>query len=301
VPQALPLEHGHRRGRRPGAAPVHDGSGDEGRQQEEAEEAAHERASVSLHFPLCEAARAQEVASAPVEAVTPSQGWGVLHLYYSVDRERAAAEPGGAKHLVDAVDALRADGHQALVSVTLGHKADLGVMALGPDLARLQAFQQDVLAAPLTPTYSYVSLTELSEYTSIEDEERARAYNEARLHPQLPEKRVLCFYPMSKRRAPGQNWYELPFDERKELMAGHGRVGRTYAGRILQLITGSVGFDDWEWGVTLLADDPVVVKEIVYEMRFDPVSAKYAEFGPFFVGLVAPVEEALSRVGLTVE
>ena len=91
---------------------------------------------------------------------------------------------------------------------------------------------------------------------------------------------------MSKRRSGDDNWYRLPFEARKELMAGHARIGRTYAGRVLQLITGSAGLDDWEWGVTLLADDPVVLKEIVYEMRFDDVSARYGEFGPFFTGLV---------------
>lgn len=259
-----------------------------------------------------------------MDPVTPSQGWGAVHLFHHVDRERASAEPGGAKRVVDAVAALEADGHHVLTVAVLGHKADVGFMALGPDLARLQQFQQEVLEGPLVPAYSYVSLTELSEYTSTEDDERARltaeeglegddlearlaewrermdAYAEHRLHPQLPEKRVLCFYPMSKRRAPGENWYELPFDERKTLMGGHARVGRGYAGRILQLITGSAGLDDWEWGVTLLADDPVAVKEIVYEMRFDPVSARYAEFGPFYLGLVAPVGEVLARVGLDV-
>ena len=98
-------------------------------------------------------------------------------------------------------------------------------------------------------------------------------YQEQRIHPKLPLKRTICFYPMSKRRDADANWYALPFDERKRLMGGHARVGRTYAGRVLQLITGSTGLDDWEWGVTLLADDPVVLKDIVYEMRFDPVSA----------------------------
>jgi chlorite dismutase len=123
-------------------------------------------------------------------------------------------------------------------------------------------------------------------------------YLEHRLYPRLPAKRLLCFYPMSKRRAPGENWYSLPFEQRKELMAGHARVGRKYAGRILQLITGSTGIDDWEWGVTLLADDPVALKEIVYEMRFDPVSAQYAEFGPFVTGLVLDPAGACLRAGL---
>lgn len=260
-----------------------------------------------------------------MEPVPPSIGWGVLHLYYRVDRDRAEREPGAAKTVVDAVTALETDGHQVLPIAVLGHKADLGFMALGPDLARLQRFQHELLAAPLEPVYSYVSLTELSEYTSTEADERARLaaedglegdaaeerlaawrdriahYQEQRLHPQLPRKQLLCFYPMSKRRAPGDNWYELPFAERKRLMGGHARVGRAYAGRILQLITGSTGIDDWEWGVTLLADDPVALKDIVSEMRFDPVSARYADFGPFYTGLVLPVTEACARVGMSVD
>ena len=257
-----------------------------------------------------------------MERVELSEGWGVLHLFYRVDRARADADPEGGKRVLDAVRSLEADGHQVLLFAVLGHKADLGVLALGPDLARLQQFQREVAAAPLTLVDSYVSMTELSEYTTTEDDERARLeegvgldgeelavavaawrlrmqqYHEHRLHPRLPLKRTICFYPMSKRRAPGANWYSLPFDVRKQLMAGHARVGRTYAGRVLQLITGSTGLDDWEWGVTLLADDPVALKEIVYEMRFDPVSAEYAEFGPFVTGLVAEPSDALERVGL---
>jgi chlorite dismutase len=248
----------------------------------------------------------------------------VLHLFYRVDLHRADDEPGGAKRVLDAVAALEADGtHQALLFAVLGHKADLGIVALGPDLARLQAFQAELARAPLTPTYSYVSLTEASEYAMTEDDERSRLadedeitepaeveerlttwreriahYREQRLHPQLPAKRTICFYPMSKRRNGDDNWFALDFDARKRLMAGHARVGRTYAGRVLQLITGSTGLDDWEWGVTLLADDPVALKEIVYEMRFDEVSARYAEFGPFFTGLVLDPPDALARVGL---
>jgi peroxiredoxin len=257
-----------------------------------------------------------------VDPVTPSVGWGVLHLFYRVDRERAEREPEAGKRIVDAVASLEADGHQVLCMALLGHKADLGVMAYGPDLARLQAFQAELLAAPLEPVYSYVSLTEQSEYGMTEDDERARLgseeglaadeiearlvawrdriahYREQRIHPRLPAKNVCCFYPMSKRRSPDQNWFELSFEERKELMSGHARVGRTYAGRVLQLITGSTGIDDWEWGVTLLADDPAALKEIVYEMRFDPVSARYADFGPFFTGLVLPAADACARVGL---
>jgi chlorite dismutase len=260
-----------------------------------------------------------------VEPVIASQGWGVLHLYYRVDRARAEHDSTAGKHIVDAVAALEADGHQALTLAMLGHKADLGVIALGRDLARLQRFQQELLAAPIEPVWSYVSLTELSEYGATENDERARLvneeqlagdeleerlrvwreriehYRENRIHPKLPMKNACCFYPMSKRRTADANWYELSFEARKELMAGHARVGRTYAGRVLQLITGSTGIDDWEWGVTLLADDPVALKDIVYEMRFDPVSARYAEFGPFFTGLVLPANDACRRVGLATD
>jgi peroxiredoxin len=266
---------------------------------------------------------AGSLALMPMEPVAPSIGWGVLHLLYRVDRARAEQDPGAAKRIVDAVASLEADGHQALVFVVLGHKADLGVMAYGPDLARLHAFQQELLAGPLVPDDSFVSLTELSEYSATEDDEEARLrteegltdplevaarlvvwreriahYRENRLHPQLPARKVIGFYPMSKRRQGEDNWYRLSFAARKELMAGHARIGRTYAGRVQQLITGSVGLDDWEWGVTLLADDPAVLKEIVYEMRFDPVSADYADFGPFVTGLLLEPAEALRRVGL---
>ena len=257
-----------------------------------------------------------------IEPVHPSVGWGVLHLYYRVDRTRSD-EPGAAKGVIEAIDALEADGHQVLTFGVLGHKADLGVMALGPDLARLQRFQQELLDGPLLPEYSYVSLTEQSEYAQTEEDERARLareegltdaadieprlavwrdriahYREQRIHPRLPAKAAMCFYPMSKRRTADDNWYGLDFDARKQLMGGHARVGRTYAGRVLQLITGSTGLDDWEWGVTLLADDVVALKEIVYEMRFDEVSARYAEFGPFLTGLIAPPADVLASVGV---
>jgi len=260
-----------------------------------------------------------------MEPVTPSVGWGVLHLYHRVHRVRAEREPGAAKRVLEAVDSLERDGHQVLCTAVLGHKADLGFVALGPDLARLQAFQQELLDAPFEPVSSFVSLTELSEYTSTEDDERRRLsdeesltgdaleaalgawrermahYREQRLHPTLPRRALVAFYPMSKRRSGPDNWYTLPFEDRKRLMAGHARVGRRYAGRVLQLITGSTGLDDWEWGVTLLADDPVALKDIVSEMRFDEVSARYAEFGPFFTGLLLEPADALTRAGLPIE
>jgi len=258
-----------------------------------------------------------------LEPFEPSIGWGVLHLFFTVDRARVDGEGHALGRVLDAVHALEADDHQALCFSVLGHKADLGVMALGPDLTRLHAFQQQLVATtPLDLVDSFVSFTELSEYSMTEDEERTRLateenlsgpeaearldawrermahYRENRLHPRLPLKRAICFYPMSKRRVAGANWYSLPFDARRQLMAGHARVGRGYAGRVLQLITGATGVDDWEWGVTLLADDPVALKDIVYEMRFDPVSAEYAEFGPFITGLLGEPDAVLASVGL---
>jgi chlorite dismutase len=194
-------------------------------------------------------------------------------------------------------------------------------MCLSPDLDALDRLVKRVLAGPLERLDSFVSLTEHSEYTTTEAEERTRLevagepgvdaalaawrermdrYKDARLHPRLPRKRFICFYPMSKTRIPGANWYDLDFDERKRLMRGHASTGRAYSGRVLQLITGATGLDDWEWGVTLLADDPTAVKEIVYEMRFDEASAKYALFGPFWVGLVMDPRDAFARAGLLV-
>jgi hydrogen peroxide-dependent heme synthase len=232
------------------------------------------------------------------------------------------AEPGGggAEDVLEAVEGFVASEPQQVIAFSvLGGRADVGLMAIGPDVDALDALVKRVLRGPLEPAYSFVSLTELSEYTSTEDDERVRlqadgqgdvegrlaewrarmeTYLDARLHPRLPARAMIAFYPMSKRRDEGANWYALSFDERKRLMGGHARVGRRYAGRVLQLITGATGLDDWEWGVTLLADDPAAIKEIVYEMRFDEVSARYAEFGPFFVGLVMEPRAALERAGL---
>jgi chlorite dismutase len=106
-----------------------------------------------------------------------------------------------------------------------------------------------------------------------------------RLWPELPESRYLCFYPMDRKRGEEKNWYQLPIEERQRQMEEHGQVGRRYAGKVRQIITGSIGFDDWEWGVDLFADDPLVFKRLIYEMRFDEVSAVYALFGTFYVGI----------------
>ena len=171
-------------------------------------------------------------------------------------------------------------------------------------------------AGTLAREYSYLSVTELTEYMPTDEDNQARLvaeklepgsegyqkrlaelaktkadYEHYRLYPELPDWEVMAFYPMSKRRSGNDNWYSLDFAARKKLMGGHARVGRKYAGRISQLITGSTGLDDWEWGVTLMAHQVDALKEIVYEMRFDEVSARYGEFGRFFVNMrVAPGE-----------
>jgi chlorite dismutase len=222
------------------------------------------------------------------DEMTPSTGWGVLHLFATV---RASTD---REALVAAVKAAQADDHQVVSFAVLGHKADIGFMALGPDLWRLRAFQTAVQAADVELVASYVSLTEVSEYAKGMPEEMLRA----RLYPRLPPegKLAFCFYPMSKRRLEQDNWYSLDYDTRKELMYGHGATGRTFAGRVLQVITGSTGIDDYEWGVSLFAVKPDDLKDVVYTMRFDEASARYAEFGPFYTGLIADIEAVLARV-----
>ncbi|MGH9294757.1 MAG: chlorite dismutase family protein [Acidimicrobiales bacterium] len=212
----------------------------------------------------------------------------MLHLFLSAG---PSAEPEG---VVRAVKAATAAGDQVVTAALLGHRADLAVMALGPDLWRLHALQSSLRRAGLTAAGSYVSLTEVSEYADGLPEEM----KQARLYPNLPPqgKPAFCFYPMSKRRAPGDNWYALEFEERKRLMLGHGTVGRKFRGRVLQLITGSTGLDNFEWGVTLFGEHPDDLKECVYQMRFDEASARFAEFGPFWTGMVGEVEDVVDRV-----
>jgi hydrogen peroxide-dependent heme synthase len=238
-----------------------------------------------------------------VEAVVSAEGWAVLHLWFRlVGGRRVAVDLADLTALLEAFEA--EEPYQAHWSATLGARADIGLMLIGPDVVRLQRFHRDLLATELgthlveVPELSFVSMTELAEYTPKGDEPRLVAMREARLHPNLPTRRLIAFYPMSKRRTGRDNWYELDFEERLTLMEGHGKIGRTYAGRILQLITGSTGLADWEWGVTLLADDMKDLKDIVHEMRFDTVSSRYGEFGPFTVGLAAPFADALALAGV---
>jgi hydrogen peroxide-dependent heme synthase len=222
-------------------------------------------------------------------ALTPTTGWGVLHLFCRL------APDFDADALRKAVSAAEADGYQVVPVALLGHKADLGLMALGPDSWRLRRLQTEVAASGVVAVESYVSLTEVSEYAAGVPAE----LRQARLFPQLPPegKEAFCFYPMSKRRGEGHNWYALDFEARKELMMGHGKVGRTFHGRVTQVITGSTGLDDYEWGVTLFGVHPDDLKECVYEMRFDEASALYAEFGPFYTGMVGGLDDVLSALG----
>lgn len=220
--------------------------------------------------------------------LSPSVGRAVLHLFCRVGPalEREA--------VVRAVKDARAGGDQVVTVSLLGHKADVGFMVIGEDLWRLRQIQTALTAAGLEAVGSYVSLTELSEYAPGLPEEM----KQARLYPTLPPEGMaaFCFYPMSKRRTAAFNWYTLGFEDRVDLMRAHGTVGRRYHGRILQLITGSTGLDDWEWGVTLFGVHPDDLKACVYEMRFDEASARYAEFGPFVTGMVDEAESVLDSV-----
>ncbi|HUQ39479.1 MAG TPA: chlorite dismutase family protein [Acidimicrobiales bacterium] len=222
------------------------------------------------------------------EPLSPGVGWGVLHLFCHL------TPTTDSQAVVSAVKAASADDHQVVTFAVLGHKADLGVMAIGPDLWRLRSLQADLRAAGLAIAGSYVSMTEVSEYAKGMPEKLLQD----RLYPQLPPegKRAVCFYPMSKRRGEGANWYRMSFEEREALMKEHGASGRRFAGRVTQLITGSTGLDHWEWGVTLFATDPADLKEVVYTMRFDEASAAFAEFGPFWTGLVADIDEILTTI-----
>jgi len=222
------------------------------------------------------------------EPMSPSTGLGVIHLF---------GKPGpdfDGQALVNAVKAAENAGVTVVCVSMLGHKADLAVMALAADMRELKNLQTGVQRAGVGIIDSYVSLTEVSEYAKGMPAEMLNS----RLYPQLPPagKNAWCFYPMSKRRNPGQNWFTLEYDRRKELMEEHGKSGRAFAGRVIQLVTGSTGLDDFEWGVTLFAVHPDDLKEVVYTMRYDEASAEYAEFGSFYVGMVTPVDELISQI-----
>ncbi|MDC3425083.1 heme-dependent peroxidase [Aquibacillus sp. 3ASR75-11] len=239
------------------------------------------------------------------EAVETMDGWYCLHDLRTIDwtswklasNEERQAAINELQQLVSKWEDVESskNGSHALYRIT-GQKADIIFMILRPTMEELQevetAFNKSTFAAYTVPAYSYVSVVELSKYMAKggEDPEQNPEI-QARLKPTLPKWNHICFYPMDKRRQGNDNWYMLPKDDRSKLMYEHSKTGRKYAGKIRQIITGSMGFDDWEWGVTLFAHDVLEIKKLVYEMRFDEVSARYAEFGAFFVGNILKKEE----------
>ena len=217
-------------------------------------------------------------------------GLCVLHLFLSPRKPHDPDETDrGAA--VAAIQAAEQRGCQVVTAALLGHKGDLAVMALGPELEALRDLQTGLQRAGLVVTDSYVSITEVSEYAKGLPEHMLQA----RLYPQLPPegKPAFCFYPMSKRREGHANWYATPYEERLEMMMEHGSSGRKFAGRVLQLVTASTGLDDFEWGVTLFAEDLEVIKDVVYTLRYDKGSAIYGEFGDFYVGYLADITEVI--------
>jgi hydrogen peroxide-dependent heme synthase len=267
--------------------------------------------------------------------LTPEEGWHVLHLFYHIDYSQWALLSDEEKRqakvkFTELVQEIRATPDTQLLTFSIvTPKADLGFMLLTPDLHVANSFEKKLSLSLgseiLSPSYSYLSLTEPSEYTTTREQfiaetliaeknltagsdeyetalkefdDRMAHYRSYRVYPQLPDWPIVCFYPMTKRRSGNDNWYQLDYETRRTLMAGHARVGRTYSGRILQLITGSTGIDEHEWGVTLLSKSTDDIKAIVYEMRFDEVSARYSEFGDFYICLQLPLTDLFNRLCL---
>jgi chlorite dismutase len=267
-------------------------------------------------------------------SLVPEVGWHFLHVFYRVDRAALAtltaeARAEGRRQILEALDRSQPGAPEQLqVFAVPGHKADFGIMMAGTDIRAIHGIQQAVqgssLGPAIVPTYSFYSITEISEYVPdveaygkiLRDREgvdpessvyktKVNAYaerlgpmNKQRLYPDFPDWPCLCFYPMSKMRQGEQNWYTLPFEDRTEMMSQHGRSGMKFAGKVSQVITASTGLDDWEWGVTLWGRNPSFLKDIVYTMRFDESSAKYALFGAFYFGYILPASEVLDAVHL---
>jgi chlorite dismutase len=253
------------------------------------------------------------------------EGWSVLHQMFRVRWEAWRGLPEAERHAratesAAALSALRqADAGETALATLLGHKGDLMLLHFRRGFEALQAAELHVARLPVAPfleaTTSFVSVVELGLYEMTAqihgrlaekglkpgtpeheqafdaemEEQRKRVAG--RLYQEVPARRYVCFYPMNKRRGEDRNWYALPFEERARMMREHGLVGRRFAGQVTQIISGAIGMDDWEWGVDLFADDPVVFKKLVYELRFDEASVWYGEFGPFYVGLQFPAAE----------
>lgn len=222
------------------------------------------------------------------EPLVPSTGWNVLHLF-----AKATSRLDG-ESFCTAVKAAEKAELQVITVSMLGHKADVCVIAIGPDMWDLRRLQTALQSAGLEVVDSYVSLTEVSEYAG----EMTDGMKRGRLYPKFDRlgKRAFCFYPMTKRRGEHNNWYDLPFEKRKELMHEHGMSGRRFSGRVVQMVTGSTGTDDYEWGVSLFAEHPDDLKACVYELRYDEASRLYGEFGRFYTGMVATPDEVLEHL-----
>ncbi len=249
------------------------------------------------------------------------EGLSVLHQMFRFHwaewrKLNASRQQEIAREAAGALSPSEEAGQSAVYSM-LGHKGDLMLVHFRDSFDELNAVElqlnRTALQEYLEPTHSYLSVIELGLYDSSvklfrqltergvvplseewnrqvqETTERQRQAMHPRLHPKIPDSRYLCFYPMDRKRGEDKNWYTLPIEERQRQMEEHGTVGRRYAGKVQQIITGSIGFDDWEWGVDLFAPEPLVFKKLIYEMRFDQVSAEYAAFGQFFVGVRVPV------------
>ncbi|MBM7648309.1 chlorite dismutase [Bacillus ectoiniformans] len=242
------------------------------------------------------------------EAAKTLDGWYSLHDFRLIDwatwkmlssdeRQTAIHEFQGFLNKLNKAHEAK-EGSHAFYSI-VGQKADFMLMILRPTMEELNAIENEFnklkIAEYTIPSYSYVSVVELSNYLSSEEDPYQNPQIRARLYPELPKAKHICFYPMDKRRQGEDNWYMLPMKDRGALMKSHGMIGRQYAGLVKQIITGSVGFDDYEWGVTLFADEVLQFKKLVYEMRFDEVSARYGEFGSFFVGNLM-TEEKLAQM-----
>ncbi|MCH2571233.1 MAG: heme-dependent peroxidase [Planctomycetes bacterium] len=261
----------------------------------------------------------------------PQEGWHVVHLYYQIKRDilqkfsseqRAQGREQWAQELTQGND----DSPPRLqVYSVMGNKADFGIVLMGPDPLQLDRVQNNfcagLLGPALHPVYSFVSLSEVSEYVPTVEQygqrleaegtdpesdafeaklnvyrNREEKMRQQRLYPEIPDWPSICFYPMNKKRDVGENWFLLDAEKRMDLMTQHGRIGQTFAGKVVQLITASTGLDDWEWGVTLWAHNPVYIKDVVYTMRFDEASARYASFGPFYQGYIMPASQLFEHL-----
>jgi len=273
------------------------------------------------------AAASHPAAALPEPSVIPLQGWHCGHFFYRFRRELMRDKlPSELKNQFR--DALHPSSEHQCERLsaywTSGHRADFCFFAMDPDPAKVDHIHQSLLAPGIgmyiEPTWSFVSMSEVSEYVPTIERFRDRliaggadpdspelaakvsAYerrlpmmNEQRLRPEIPDWPAACFYPMNKSRVVGANWFAEPFSRRNALMAEHAQSGIAFAGKVSQLISVGVGLDDWEWMVTLWGRNPEYLKEIVYKMRFDEASARYAQFGPFYVGYRATADEILQH------